>query len=193
MRPQSKLSGRTAHRPDLRSDNTVIHLFSIRTSCFTPQICANRQLTDYGSTHSMLKAVRNLLEQRCPIADSAARLLELQQPVVSCHTPKRLSQQPKTCTLTLAGSGIHLKFKLLPGLCSQAPASRSRPRFWETQIAKKALNLRLPIATHHCNPLKQSRLKRHELQFGTPEKPASPRGHVSNLRRACPFAGSPPP
>jgi hypothetical protein len=61
----------------------------------------------------MAEAVRNLLEQRRHFAGSATQLLELLRPVVGCQTPKGLSQQLKNCMLTLADSGIELKFKRL--------------------------------------------------------------------------------
>ena len=71
--------------------------------------------------HPMAEAVRNLLEQRRHWTGAATELLELLQPVVSCHTPiacktpKCVSQQLKNCMLTLADYGIELKFKRLPG------------------------------------------------------------------------------
>jgi hypothetical protein len=39
--------------------------------------------------------------------------LELLQPVVGCHTPTVLSRQLRSCMLTLADSGIELKFRRL--------------------------------------------------------------------------------
>ena len=65
--------------------------------------------------HPMAEAVRNLLELRRNWTGSATQLLELLQPVVSCHTPKGVSHQLKNCMLTLADHGIELKFRRLPG------------------------------------------------------------------------------
>ena len=61
----------------------------------------------------MTEAVRNLLDQRRQWTGSATQLLELLQPLVSCQTPKGVSQQLKSCMLTLADSGIELRFKRL--------------------------------------------------------------------------------
>jgi hypothetical protein len=61
----------------------------------------------------MAEAVRNLIEQRRHFAGSATQLLELLQPVAGCQTPKGLSQQLRSCMLTLADSGIELKFRRL--------------------------------------------------------------------------------
>jgi hypothetical protein len=63
--------------------------------------------------HPMAAAIRNLLDQRRHFAGSATQLLELLQPFVGCQTPKGLSQQLRSCMLTLADSGIELKFSRL--------------------------------------------------------------------------------
>jgi hypothetical protein len=65
--------------------------------------------------HPMAEAVRNLIEQRRQWTGSATQLLELLQPVVGCQTPEGLSHQLRTCMLTLADSGIELKFRRLGG------------------------------------------------------------------------------
>jgi len=65
--------------------------------------------------HPMAEAVRALLEQRRQWTGTATELLDLLQPLVSCHTPKGISQQLKTCMLTLADYGIELKFRHLHG------------------------------------------------------------------------------
>jgi hypothetical protein len=72
-----------------------------------------RQAFAFAEPHPMAEAVRNLLEQRRQWTGSATELLDLLQPVVGCQTPKGLSQQLKTCMLTLADSGIELKFRRL--------------------------------------------------------------------------------
>jgi hypothetical protein len=61
----------------------------------------------------MAEAVRNLIEQRRHFTGSATQLLELLQPFVTCHTPTGLSRQLRSCMLTLADSGIELKFRRL--------------------------------------------------------------------------------
>jgi len=63
--------------------------------------------------HPMVEAVRNLLEQRKQWTGSATDLLELLQPFATCTTPKGVSQQLRNCMLTLADSGIELKFRRL--------------------------------------------------------------------------------
>jgi len=63
--------------------------------------------------HPMVEAVRNLLAQRKQWTGSATELLELLQPFASCHTPKGVSQQLRNCMLTLADTGIELKFRRL--------------------------------------------------------------------------------
>jgi hypothetical protein len=65
--------------------------------------------------HPMAEAVRNLLEQRRQWTGSATQLLELLQPVVGCQSPEGLSKQLRNCMLTLADSGIELKFRRLGG------------------------------------------------------------------------------
>jgi hypothetical protein len=66
-----------------------------------------------GGLHPMVEAVRNLLERRRQWTGSATQLLELLQPVLTCQTPKGVSQQLKSCMLSLADSGIELKFRRL--------------------------------------------------------------------------------
>jgi len=63
----------------------------------------------------MVDAVRNLLEQRKQWTGSATELLELLEPFAPCTTPKGVSQQLRNCMLTLADTGIELKFRRLPG------------------------------------------------------------------------------
>ena len=65
--------------------------------------------------HPMVDAVRNLLDQRKRWTGSATELLDLLQPFASCQTPKGVSQQLRNSMLTLADSGIELKFRRLPG------------------------------------------------------------------------------
>ena len=65
--------------------------------------------------HPMAEAVRNLLEQRRQWTGSATQLLELLQPFVGCRTPEGFSKQLRNCMLTLADSGIELKFRRLGG------------------------------------------------------------------------------
>ncbi|HYW84824.1 MAG TPA: hypothetical protein VFB30_16290, partial [Spirochaetia bacterium] len=65
--------------------------------------------------HPMVDAVRNLLEQRKQWTGSATELLELLEPFAPCTTPKGVSQQLRNCMLTLADTGIELKFRRLPG------------------------------------------------------------------------------
>jgi hypothetical protein len=74
-----------------------------------------RQAFALPDPHPMAEAVRNLLDQRRHFAGSATQLLELLQPLAGCHTPKGLSQSLRSCMLTLADSGIELKFSRLPG------------------------------------------------------------------------------
>ncbi|MGA2771190.1 MAG: hypothetical protein ABSG26_10280 [Bryobacteraceae bacterium] len=74
-----------------------------------------RQAFALAEPHPMAEAVRNLLEQRRHFAGSATQLLELLQPFVGCHTPKGLSQQLRSCMLTLSDTRIELKFKRLGG------------------------------------------------------------------------------
>ena len=62
---------------------------------------------------------------------------------------------------TLAGSGIQLKLRHLhTGIRTIAP----RPRR-ETHLAKKVLQMRLPISRRHPNPLKNRSLKPHDYEF----------------------------
>ncbi|HEY2016208.1 MAG TPA: hypothetical protein VGH38_22045 [Bryobacteraceae bacterium] len=63
--------------------------------------------------HPMAEAVRNLMEQRRTWTGSASELLEILGPLVSCRTPKGVSQQLRQCMLTLADSGIELRFRRL--------------------------------------------------------------------------------
>jgi hypothetical protein len=72
-----------------------------------------RQAFALPDPHPMAEAVRNLLEQRRHFTGSAAQLLELLQPFVTCHTPTGLSKQLRSCMLTLADYGIELKFRRL--------------------------------------------------------------------------------
>ena len=72
-----------------------------------------RQAFALPDPHPMAEAVRNLIEQRRHFVGSATQLLELLQPVVGCQSPKGLSQQLRSCMLTLADSGIELKFRRL--------------------------------------------------------------------------------
>jgi hypothetical protein len=65
--------------------------------------------------HPMVNAVRNLLEQRRNWTGTATELLELLRPLITCQTPKGVAQQLKRCMLTLADSGIELKFRHLHG------------------------------------------------------------------------------
>jgi len=70
--------------------------------------------------HPMVEAVRALLEQRHNWTGSATELLELLQPALFCQatgskSPSGLSQQLKKSMLTLADSGIELKFRRLHG------------------------------------------------------------------------------
>jgi hypothetical protein len=77
--------------------------------------------------HPMVEAVRNLLDQRHDWTGSATELMDLRQPVLSCQepgaspmpefskTPKGLSQRLRKCSLTLADTGIELKFRHLHG------------------------------------------------------------------------------
>jgi hypothetical protein len=74
-----------------------------------------RQAFALADPHPMAEAVRNLLEQRRHFAGSATQLLELLQPVVTCHAPEVLSRQLRSCMLTLADYGIELKFRRLGG------------------------------------------------------------------------------
>jgi len=74
-----------------------------------------RQAFALPDPHPMAEAVRNLIEQRRHFTGSASQLLELLQPFVTCQTPKGLSQQLRSCMLTLADSGIELKFRRLGG------------------------------------------------------------------------------
>jgi len=72
-------------------------------------------LTPPPPPHPMVEVVRALIEQRRQWTGTATELLDLLQPVVSCQTPKGVSQQLKTCMLTLADYGIELKFRHLHG------------------------------------------------------------------------------
>ena len=74
-----------------------------------------RALGPQPSPHPMAEAVRALLEQRRQWTGTATELLELLQPLVHCQTPKGVSQELKSCVLTLADYGIELKFRRLPG------------------------------------------------------------------------------
>jgi hypothetical protein len=74
-----------------------------------------RQAFALADPHPMAEAVRNLIEQRRQFTGSATQLLELLQPFVTCHTPTVLSRQLRSCMLTLADSGIELKFRRLHG------------------------------------------------------------------------------
>ena len=65
--------------------------------------------------HPMVNAVRNLLEQRRNWTGTATELLELLRPLITSQTPKGVAQQLKRCMLTLADSGIELKFRHLHG------------------------------------------------------------------------------
>jgi len=64
-------------------------------------------------SHPVVEAIRALIEQRRHWTGSATQLLDLLKPALSCHTPKGLSQQLRSCTLILADSGIELKFRRL--------------------------------------------------------------------------------
>jgi hypothetical protein len=63
--------------------------------------------------HPLVEAIRALIEQRRHWTGSASQLLDLLEPALSCHTPKGLSHQLRTCTLILADCGIELKFRRL--------------------------------------------------------------------------------
>jgi hypothetical protein len=63
--------------------------------------------------HPIVEAVRNLLEQRRHFAGSATELLDLLQPFAPCSTPKGVSQLLRNAVVTLADTGIELKFKRL--------------------------------------------------------------------------------
>lgn len=63
--------------------------------------------------HPMVEAVRNLLDQRRHWTGTASELLDLLQPLVPASTPKGISQGLRKCMLTLADSGIELKFRRL--------------------------------------------------------------------------------
>ncbi|SPE25206.1 hypothetical protein SBA6_100020 [Candidatus Sulfopaludibacter sp. SbA6] len=65
--------------------------------------------------HPLVEAVRNLLEQRKHWTGTATELLELLEPFAPCQTPRSVSQHLRTCMLTLADSGIELKFRHLHG------------------------------------------------------------------------------
>jgi hypothetical protein len=82
--------------------------------------------------HPMVEAVRNLLDQRRHFTGTATELLDLLKPVVSCGSPKVLSEHLRNSSLTLADSGIELKFSRLTGgtriiEISDAPNSRNAP------------------------------------------------------------------
>jgi len=74
-----------------------------------------RALAPPAPPHPMVEAVRALLEQRRQWTGTATELLELLRPLVPCQTPKGVSQQLKSCMLTLADYGIELKFRHLHG------------------------------------------------------------------------------
>jgi hypothetical protein len=59
---------------------------------------------------------------------------------------------------TLSGSGIELNFRRLHKATRVIELRTIR----ETHLAKKALQMRLPISNHRHNPLKKSGLQRHE-------------------------------
>ena len=63
--------------------------------------------------HPIAEAVRTLLEQRRHFTGTAAQLLELLQPFVTCLNTNGLSRQLRSSILTLADVGIELKFKRL--------------------------------------------------------------------------------
>jgi len=65
------------------------------------------------SPHPIVEAVRNLLELRRYWTGSASELLDLLQPFAPCSTPKGVSQPLRNAVLTLADTGIELKFKRL--------------------------------------------------------------------------------
>jgi len=72
-------------------------------------------LTPLPPPHPMVEAVRTLFEQGRQWTGSATELLDLLQPALSCHTPKGVSHQLRSCMLTLADAGIELKFRRLHG------------------------------------------------------------------------------
>lgn len=65
--------------------------------------------------HPIAEAVRTLLDQRRHFTGTAAQLLDLLQPFVTCHTTNGLSRQLRSSMLTLSDIGIELKFKRLHG------------------------------------------------------------------------------
>jgi hypothetical protein len=65
--------------------------------------------------HPMVEAVSSLLEQRRHFTGTATQLMDLLGPALSCQLPKGLSQQLRSCTLTLADSGIEVRFRRLHG------------------------------------------------------------------------------
>jgi len=75
----------------------------------------HQALTPPPPPHPIVEAVRTLIEQRRQWTGSATELLDLLQPALSCHTPKGVSHQLRSCMLTLADGGIELKFRRLHG------------------------------------------------------------------------------
>jgi len=63
--------------------------------------------------HPIVEAVRNLLEQRKRWTGTATELLDLLEPSVSLQTPSAASHHLRNSVLTLADSGIELKFRRL--------------------------------------------------------------------------------
>jgi len=78
-----------------------------------------RALDPPPPVHPIVDAVRNLFEQRRSFTGTAAELSDLLRPLLDCRTgpqsPQSVSHHLKKCMLTLADSGIELKFRRLPG------------------------------------------------------------------------------
>jgi hypothetical protein len=61
--------------------------------------------------HPMVQAIHTLIGERRQWTGNATQLLNLLQPALTCHTPKGLSHQLRTCSLTLADNGIEVNFR----------------------------------------------------------------------------------
>ncbi|HEY2013217.1 MAG TPA: hypothetical protein VGH38_06920, partial [Bryobacteraceae bacterium] len=73
-----------------------------------------RQAFDPPPTpHPLVEAVRNLLEQRRQWTGNATELLHLLGPSLSCPTPTVVGHQLRASALTLADSGIEVRFRRL--------------------------------------------------------------------------------
>ena len=97
--------------------------------------------------HPLVDAIRTLIAQHHHWTGKAAQLLDLLPPTLSCHTPKGLSHQLRSCAPILANSGIELKFKRLPGGARVIELHQDLCDAWSEKLP--------PHASQNCDPSPQ--------------------------------------